>query len=177
MITFNIKAVDERLGHLVRNLIGNMPRLKFAVAGGAVRDLLMGRPVKDIDILVEQCHPLTAAQLADLQDFFGTTFKEYDSESTENYDDEDRIHFPVAIYTGKGVDIIVVPDIFAYVDDFPDDISKVAYDRLGLSIREGFIESHDKQVITYRNSAGGGRLQRLLDKYPYRVVHTGTSNA
>lgn len=171
MITFAKDAVEERLGQLVRDLQAKMPDLKFAVAGGAVRDLLMGRDVKDIDILVEQDTPLSSDQRMQLQSFFDMEFKEYDSEDVENYDDEDRTEFPVAIYVGKGVDIIVAVDIFAYIDDFPDDISKAAYDAMGLLIHDEFVTAHETQTMHYRNSAGADRLQRLLAKYPYSVVH------
>ncbi len=167
MITFNEQAVYEKYKVLVDQIAAAVPGTLFAIAGGAIRDTLMDRPVKDIDILVEGSELLDDQQIAGFEAVFGTTFKRYNTGKREEYVEPKRRSFPVAIYQSTtGVDIIVVRDIGLHVDDFPDDISMAYIDTLGLSIRDAFIAAHEKQMFSYRSSAGPERLERLLAKYP-----------
>lgn len=167
----NIVETERIYGALVRRIALALPQLTFAIAGGAIRDTLMDRPVKDIDFLVESVKPLSPYELSVLSEILDTPFEPFMKDLDEDYNDEDRSQWPVVIYRGVGADIIVAEDIYAYVDDFPDDISMVSIDTLGIRFTPKFVQAHASQNITYRDSAGGDRLQRLLAKYPYSVTH------
>lgn len=163
----------------VMNLIGlaasvntAFPELRATIAGGAVRDAILGKPIRDIDMFVED-----APDLDVLGSIFGVKFSKFEHEFDYN-EDEDRKSQIVAVWHGEGegnvygVDIIQVDDIEQRIDEFPDNISQVYIDARGLTLMPEFINGHMHKRMTYRDSAGTDRLLKLIDKFPdYGVVH------
>jgi hypothetical protein len=144
-----------------------------AIAGGFLRDTLMGKPVSDLDIFWTGFP--SHKQLADLGALCNTVV---DSEPNwqrlkEEYNDgDDRESCMDYLFEGQGVDLICVPDVRAHIHDFPDNISKVWYasNTLGdsncLWRDASFIYGHANKVIRCRSTAPEARIEKLKAKYP-----------
>lgn len=144
------------------------------VAGGYVRDTLLGIPPRDIDVLTES---VTAEQLADLGRLLADDpgLMEESRAPTEpgTYAPEPgRESQIIALFQGGGVDVIVTNNLAAHLREFPDNISRVHYGVDGLHFGVGFHEGHEEKRIVYRDAAQPPRLLKLIAKFPdYKVEH------
>lgn len=175
-MNFNTLAVDRQRAILDR-IIEILPGA--VVAGGFLRDLLVNKSTRDIDVFTERTP--TTAQLAALQEALDTSdFYEADPlEKSEEYlvpEADTRRSRIVALFKADGVDVIVTNDLEAHLREFPDNISKVSY-RAGtsggvLEMTDEFVTGHTQRRIVYREAAGEMRLLKLIDKFSdYSVSH------
>jgi Poly A polymerase head domain len=175
----DVDAVVKVLSPVIDAIKRRLPDLKFIIAGGAVRDILLHRPFNDVDLVVQDDEELTPQVLTILGDIFQTVFQNALGEDADSQtasdpgEDAGRSQWPTIIYAGAGADVIVVPDMIAYVNDFPDDISKAYIDSdAQVHMTPDFVTGHDNRRITYRESAGAGRLLKLIGYFPsYSVTH------
>lgn len=146
------------------------------IAGGYLRDTLIGKPTRDMDVFTET-EP-TEAQLVALEALLTSedTFYEADLiEENEEYDvpeadtRESRI---VKLFKADGMDVIVTNNLAAHLREFPDNISKVSYADGVLTMTDEFVNGHTQKRIVYREAAGEMRLLKLIAKFPdYSVNH------
>lgn len=146
---------------------------KVAIAGGAIRDTLLGKPVKDIDILVGQHANLTREQSINMIQ----EFSDYEAEPMGNasgYNSDvwrvppfqDEFPLPIEI-------ILLDSSLDARLDSFDYDICKVAYNRNGLMLSTQFVRA--VETATIRPLEGRllspwgnetNHLARIREKYP-----------
>jgi hypothetical protein len=142
------------------------------IVGGAVRDTILGRPVKDYDVFV---HHTT-----DLPDQFWEQ-----AETRSEYSDlsEDRELVVVARNNGEievegiPIDILIGPSIEKFIDSFDFGLCKVAYagtpGRAILLTPDEFIADYTNKTLTLLPSAHNyqAHMERMIEKFPdYKFV-------
>lgn len=131
------------------------------VAGGAVRDTLLGRPVKDIDVF----HDLVLQNTNDLERVLPRTEAEeiehrYDSKSVWNLPSL-NIDF---IYVGS---FVVDGDFSDYIHEhFRCNLSKVWYDAGTLHFSPEFIRAVATQTLEFRTGTAQDYIDKICAKYP-----------
>jgi hypothetical protein len=138
----------------------------LAVAGGAVRDTLLGRPVKDIDVFYRE--PLI--RTAGLKPMSATAMKELipDFEPTIEQEYDDRL----AVWDdGAGLQFIQVPDFQEdpignwIISSFPCSLSEVWFDGEQLHMTTAFIEAVLKKQLVFKDNAKPAYVERIKAKY------------
>lgn len=162
-------AVTDKLDAILRTLPGAV------IAGGYIRDLLLGLPARDIDIMVE-ADP-TEGELRQLERLLGVYFAELDFKEKEEYQANEegftRTSDIKKVYKDDEhnvADIIVVSSIRTHIREFPDNISKCWYSVDGVTVMSEFIYGHANKIIKYRNGAPEPRLLKLMSKFPDYTV-------
>lgn len=148
----------------------------IVVAGGCIRDTLLGKPVKDIDVFFTGTIELD--DKSDLAKHYGikwNTSKEF--VNNIKYEDSDLevadtnllfegIDYPVqliAVKTNKGNMV----DIKATIDKFPCGLSKVALDSNGnLSMWSDFLQNDFFKIVSYSPETPIKYKTKLQQKYP-----------
>jgi hypothetical protein len=182
-MTLNIENVRSREG-LLYGIATLLPGA--VIAGGYLRDLLTDREPTDMDIFVQyepnedQLRALDGYLGLERSEAFFETFRRSNEgdngyEGSSEEDDERTQRMSVLFEAQKGefsYDIIVVPDVGLYVEEFPDNISRVTFSSNGLRMYEDFEQGHTEKVIYYRISAEAARAVKLRQKYPdYRFTY------
>ena len=149
------------------------------IAGGFIRDSLLKKPTRDLDILTEitptnqQIQALEEHLKTDLYEFSLQEAKEYIAEEGNSFTRTSDI---VKLWKDEGnnvVDLIVVQNVKQHIREFPDNLSRVWYDKDGLHMMSDFIYGHANKVLRYRKGAPEARLEKLKTKFPdYRVELT-----
>lgn len=155
-------AAAMRLGQSMENILADHPG--SVLAGGALRDTIIGKPVKDYDIFIpcwDGVLPNGDALIGASGDY--GTFEVFKVKHV-NYADQ---HFDL-IYVLPGE---TAGENFAQwvIDQFDFNISKVAYDpSTGLCFGDGFWTDVVEKCLTLaRRRAGWERYyERLLEKFP-----------
>jgi hypothetical protein len=167
---FNIVALD-RLAPWLKAIIQIFPDAR--IAGGFIRDTLLNISPRDVDVLVGSA---STEQLQDLGRLLADNpalMQKHELLEDAGYlPDPTRASHIVELWQGGGVDIIVADDVETHFQEFPDNISRVFFDKSGLCFGEGFVEGHTEKRIVYRDAAGPPRLLKLIAKFPdYAVTH------
>ena len=180
-MSLNIKAAHEKFPEWIEAMRACQARMTgsdecpfsdfihtpLAVAGGAVRDTLLGRPVKDIDVFYRE--PLI--RTAGLKPMSLTACKElvpsYEPQGEEEYDDR------LAVWDdGNGLQFIQVPDFQEdpignwIMESFPCSLSEVWFDCVQLHMTSAFIEAVIKKQLVFKDNAKPGYVERIKAKYP-----------
>lgn len=158
---------------LLDSIITAMPGA--VIAGGYIRDLLLGLQPRDMDILIER--DPSPAELRTVEGILGVTLQLQPSpvgdDDAEYVREGGRTSDITAVYKDEFhcmVDILVVTGVLVHISEFPDDTSKAWYDTAGTHTMEAFRTGHENEVIRYRDSAPVARLEKLQAKFPsYRL--------
>lgn len=164
----------------LQEVLQGLTEYRVVIAGGAVRDTLFGKPVKDVDVFVvrsreeddfsEAPQKYVARRIAKLlnatiettseQAYVGNdeeVYATYDLElSDKEYPDLPRVN------------LIFVQDLERALNEFPDTISQVYLDEEGEPVysdtfRDALV-GNENQVFT-RLPPDNRRVQRLQEKY------------
>jgi hypothetical protein len=149
-----VYGVEARYGSDLRALRVYHPDL--IIAGGAVRDLLFGKPVKDVDYLTAS--EATASSLAHLWDLKMVSDPSYQATDLVFQD------------AGKTRDVILVADLWNRIGSFPDSISQCWFDGTYVYGTSEFMRTYMTEIITHSTSITDERLQRIRAKYPEFVL-------
>lgn len=160
---------------LISGIFANLSLRTPAIGGGFVRDYVLGRPHRDIDIMVED-EP-TRFDLNILERHLGLTeqftlmFENGDGSYTLTNDT--RVSELYGVWKAGQYDILHVSDIVDRVNDFPDSTSKILLTPQGIFAHPEFIHAHEHKVLTYRAAAGRKRFDHLCAKFPAytTVIH------
>ncbi len=131
-------------------------------AGGAIRDYLLDKPVKDIDIFYRgTLHSGVSALFKDVEDLF---IKYEDSSFT-------LTHNVKALDTYKSVPIQLIRVdkgyVLEHVDAFPTPLSSVWYDALdGLVVPANFIKCVEEKKFKFKENTDVSYASKLKAKYP-----------
>lgn len=151
------------------------------IAGGALRDSMWDKPVKDVDILV----PVTFDYIGSLDAAYEAVWNMFsgqdivlDSQSQYGVkckEDEDRDLYAIFKLTrGYKYDIILCTPDAARIETFDINICQISYDARKLlftgDYAHGFLTRQIKVVNVNRTDRNAARVQRLLEKYPNFTV-------
>lgn len=158
-----IKEYRERMGAW-RTFVPDL-----VLAGGAIRDVLFGRPVKDMDLLSAYADAPVL-----LGDALGGGLRPCLAEREEGYGAEGHL---VEVYeTGdRAINLLIVTDVLGRIEEFPGSISKVWFDGESVWCTKDFINTRDDGTIRTYERMTPERQQRLLTKYPDFSFEEATS--
>ena len=138
------------------------------IAGGALRDIILRRPVKDVDIFINASTGVYPAQILDL-------FPREDIEV--KYEDEygigSDIKFIISLGKNYDYDIIVGDDVTCDPNQFDTSICQVhTSDCVHIIPTQAFLETLITKQVVVTNFArySSERMNRLINKFPdYRI--------
>lgn len=143
------------------------------LVGGAIRDTHYGVEVKDLDFVVNDHtpdgRPWLPTNMAIAAIWPDKEFRWVDAgELAEQYPDID--HGPlidVIESTDKTINIIIVTNIGAYTQGFPDSISEMVFDGTNVHTSSRWREGDENIAVYYdREKMKPARLEKLQRKYP-----------
>lgn len=129
---------------------------KVVVAGGCLRDALLGRDVQDIDVFHDgeiDCHYLEELDVAKLDQEYKRALKVLVDNSGD-----------------KPVQYIQVEDVEQRIATFSTPLSQLYVDDPGLVITEGFLQAVAAQELRFRPGASAVYKAKLKAKYPEFAV-------
>lgn len=141
------------------------------IGGGAVRDTLLGGPVKDIDLFVDT-RGLTRKQfdqkVAAFAERVGGTLKEHSAPSVDAEDLHTTYHIH---WAGPVIEVLPVSRcVFTDVFDYDFGISQILMTSGGLLRTTAFVDDLLANTVTYKkdtfNAKSRDRLARIRAKYP-----------
>lgn len=173
--------VPLTLQHLaaLQAMIREVSGYAVTIVGGAVRDLLMGKPVKDIDIVVEAERDYEYAETAPrmtlwllkvAEEMKATAFR---VTNANQYPDDDRSYGTAQMEVPgfPTLNFIFTEDEGGFINGFPDTMSQAALDDKGEPVYSDAF--HDFKLynghVYTRLPLDDERNQRLARKYPDAV--------
>lgn len=168
----HLEMLDEILQKL--SLCG-VSIMNMEIAGGAVRDMLLDRPIKDIDVFFEgkfdeeliKKH-FTVGEESILDPDVYTTLDDDSGEQTW------RVDFKRLSYEGCSypIQLIKTKDLDSHIDKtFGCNLSKVAYGTGGLFLSNAFLADAYLKVLTFNPTASTMYKERIVAKYPDYAVN------
>lgn len=174
----------------VQNIVREVSGYGAHVAGGAVRDLLYDRPIKDIDVFIPRSRDedvytdheqrFVAKRIASaltgvkFMPQLGAEQEAFYVTSESEYPEGEQVYATYEVDTRYGVvNLIFVEDFVAAMNEFPDELSQAyigddgevvtseAFDRIKRTIDRGL----EVGVVTTLRP-GSPRIARLSPKYP-----------
>lgn len=131
------------------------------VAGGAIRDMLLNKPVKDIDVFYKGNLPDSVVkQLFTIEAKYDKAYEESMFKvfySKVFYKD---VKLPIQLIETKDDPRTIV------IDDFGVNLSKVWLTRAGLVIPNEFLLDASLQILTFKPNCKQSYVERIIDKYP-----------
>ncbi len=176
-----VRTTSERTGMKLtdlQNLVTEIRRVypDAVISGGAPRDLLHGKPIKDIDVMTGQ--EVTARSLGRLADIVGGKFDVIEPQDPSGVEEfEFEIHFDDGRPRLNVIDLnpFEIKDPLENLLDFDFGLSQVAVTPSGIIHTPAYVSDALNGTITYMGDNGkeawridssAKRLQRLKLKYP-----------
>ena len=147
------------------------------IAGGALRDLMHGKPIKDVDIFVpvhlDYCGNLYIVYEAMWNAFAGENIIVYPNSQYSVYKPEEADRDLYAIFKLNRTykyDLILCTPEAANITTFDINICQITYDgkitRFTGAYAYGFLTRTLKVMNVNRTDRNQKRIERMLDKYP-----------
>ena len=128
------------------------------VAGGAVRDMLLGKPIKDIDVFY-------TGELSNVEKYFTVETIE-DDESYEGTEFSVTHRHVTYEYCDYPIQLIKVDNLRKVVDIFGCNLSKTAFEEVGVVLFPDFMEGvRTHKVVIDNNCKTEEFAQRIKEKY------------
>lgn len=142
------------------------------IAGGAIRDILLARPTKDVDFITSYL-----MTIEDAETFFAKSFRRVRISRAE-YDDGlsdggSSLRYVLASLDNT-INVLVVSDVDDKIASFPDTISMVYFDGMQIVTTPQFRKAVETKVVEYAPRTTAERLERLLTKFPDFNFHQST---
>lgn len=157
---------------------------KAVIAGGCLRDLDFGKPVKDVDIFIPiSCCPddqfddalrdmFDAIELMNASVYGHKLKKEFDRQIFACYDVKEA---------GIDYNIIVTNDHAAQSSTFDFSICQIEFDGTVVKATAEYLETRDTKVIKLVNAypvhRNGKRLARMQEKFPEMTIDASAMDA
>jgi hypothetical protein len=161
-----INLVHQEYGELMQKVRKEAP--SAVLVGGAVRDTIFRRAVKDLDFMV-----LSDADVSGIERALGITVRDvlgFDRLQGRSEYDEDANVYRVFETEDKRINILHVGSIVTRVVTFPDSISQVIYDGSFVRASQYFEHTFATMQITHSHEPlrvlKPERRERLASKYP-----------
>lgn len=156
---------------VLNQLIAAIPQTTGIIAGGAVRDSILKRDIKDVDIFLssfqysaEDLGQLVHDQLIKL-DYAVERFDQR-AETQDRYDDGANYTLRFEL-DGIQIEVVPVEDIQDKFNGFPDSISRAYVNPTGTVVTsKEFNESVIHSYVLFRENLAEARVQRLEKKFP-----------
>lgn len=139
------------------------------VAGGAIRDMLLDKPISDVDIFYEG-----SLNQNKLLEFF--TWGDNSAESLqEDYESAGSLWSLTygnmkCKYSGMKVQFINVQNVYEHIDTFGCNISKVWYhDANGLMLTQEFMDGVMYKTLDFEGCTREKYAEKIIAKYPEYV--------
>lgn len=164
--------IDQAMLYRIQTLVREVTGYAAHVAGGALRDLRLGRPIKDIDVLIVRDRSEDVYSEHEQRYYARKVAKALGSElvttSESGYPDGEQVYATYEVaFEGETVNLIFVSDLIDALNEFPDTISQVYLDDEGVPVySEDFEEAVVRGVIVARLEEGNKRRERLSLKFP-----------
>lgn len=150
-------------------LISVIPQTVGIIAGGAVRDSILKRDIKDVDIFLssfqyssEDLGQLVHDQLVKLD----YAVRRVDHEGNLAYDGDANYTLQFEV-DGVQIEVVPVEDIQESFNGFPDSISRAYVNPAGTVVTsKEFNESVIHSYVLFRENLAEARVQRLEKKFP-----------
>lgn len=142
--------------------------IEARIVGGAVRDSILGVPIRDIDVLVQFKDSANATvRRGAITAAFGDDVDSVDAEA-ELYGEEEEIF--QRVHTTIGFDFEFIDtgarSLDFVIDTYPDDISMVSMQADGTVVQsDKFIDALGTEVVTVQYGHGP-RTRKLMGKLP-----------
>ena len=163
---YGAEFVHAQYGALLRRIRRLSP--SAVLVGGAVRDTIFGREVKDLDFMV-----LSEADVSGIETALSVTVSDvlgFDRLHGRSEYDADANVYRVFETADKKLNILLVGDILHRVVTFPDSISQVIFDGDSVLATQRFIDTASTHVITHshepQRELKADRRARIVAKYP-----------
>lgn len=156
-MNYDIETVEK-----YQEILGKLEQfVEPVVAGGAIRDMLLDKPVKDIDIFYKGNLPDSVVkQLFTIEAKYDkayeeSTFKVFYSKVFYN-----NVKLPIQLIETKEDPRSII------IDDFGVNLSKVWLTRAGLVIPNEFLLDASLKILTFKPNCKQSYVERIIDKYP-----------
>lgn len=141
--------------------------VETVVSGGAIRDMLLGRPIKDIDVfyvgnLDEDKLLMLEKQSLALEDYEGTDFQ-----VTHPHLRMDGCDYPIQLMK---VDVPEGQLDEWILDNFGCNLSKVGFGE-HLEISQQFLDDVEMEMMTFPKPVSEKYMKKMTDKYPDFLVN------
>jgi tRNA nucleotidyltransferase/poly(A) polymerase len=168
----------------VQSIIREVTGYSATVAGGAVRDLRLGKPIKDIDVLIQRSRDEdvytdheqryvakiagAALQRKTFTGNLNTDLEGFRVTNESEYPDGEQVYATYEVDTDYGtVNLIFVSDLRAALNEFPDTLAQaMLLDDGRPYYSEEFNRSVAEKVVYHRLAEDTKRLPRMREKFP-----------
>jgi len=156
-MNFDIETVEK-----YQEILGKLEQfVEPVVAGGAIRDMLLDKPVKDIDIFYKGKLPDSVVkQLFTVEAKYD---KAYDNSEFQVFYSKvfyNNVTLPIQLIETKEDPRSII------IDDFGVNLSKVWLTRAGLVIPNEFLLDASLKILTFKPNCKQSYVERIIDKYP-----------
>lgn len=136
------------------------------VAGGAIRDMLLDKPISDVDIFYEG-----SLDLNKLLEFFtwGSASHTATQEDYETEEDSWSLTYGnmKCKFSGMKVQFINVQNVYEHIDTFGCNISKVWYHATnGLMLTQEFMDGVMFKTLDFEGCTREKYAEKIIAKYP-----------
>ena len=156
-MNFDIETVEK-----YQEILGKLEQfVEPVVAGGAIRDMLLDKPVKDIDIFYKGTLPDSVVkQLFTVETKYNDNYEE----------DTFKVRYTKVFYNDVTLPIQLIETKedprSIIIDDFGVNLSKVWLTRAGLVIPNEFLLDASLKILTFKPNCKQSYVERIIDKYP-----------
>lgn len=156
-MNYDIETVEK-----YQEILGKLEQfVEPVVAGGAIRDMLLNKPVKDIDIFYKGKLPDSVVkQLFTVEAKYD---KAYDNSEFQVFYSKvfyNNVTLPIQLIETKEDPRSII------IDDFGVNLSKVWLTRAGLVIPNEFLLDASLKILTFKPNCKQSYVERIIDKYP-----------
>ena len=156
-MNYDIETVEK-----YQEILGKLEQfVEPVVAGGAIRDMLLDKPVKDIDIFYKGKLPDSVVkQLFTVEAKYD---KAYDNSEFQVFYSKvfyNNVTLPIQLIETKEDPRSII------MDDFGVNLSKVWLTRAGLVIPNEFLLDASLKILTFKPNCKQSYVERIIDKYP-----------
>lgn len=136
------------------------------IAGGCLRDLYCGKPVKDVDILVEWESQADYRELEIMADRLGYTWRNYQEEYGCHEDGQLRSVYTLTKDGHLPIDIIFLNcSVQERIEQFPVNASMIWLEGDRLVTHEKFDSFYASGELEFTDTAPEEYIRRISDKY------------
>lgn len=172
--------ITHEMLYLLQQTISRVGKYPAYVAGGVLRDLRLGKPIKDIDVFIARDRDEDVYDAAEQRYYAKRIASALGAElrvtSESGYPDGEQVYATYEVDIAEGtVNLIYVSDIDDALNEFPDTLAQAVMEDDGtVRYSDRFLRSESLGIIETRLEYDSPRVVRLSQKFPeYVWVYVG----